>query len=521
MPKPVTKTETTNGAPKSEQGKKGEQSKHSGRKIKYDDIRVCGIPIPRDKRIVTVQTAMDLLGWVSESDHEKELTKDLPPEKAALMNTKFGTDYFLTDINGEKVRLTNNVRNRPYNDAWARTLAQDILNENWEFNGESWVVGETGLTLSLQHRAIALVFAEQMRLRDDADGEHWRKRHPDPLTIEALIVTGISESPKVTRTLDNVRPRTLMDVLFADTTQFNRYKPADRQKLCNMADYAIRTVWHRTGCRRDAFAPMRTHSESIEFITLHPHIVQAVKFIFTEVNSKKDAEGKLTNQLAEYIALGTAAGLMFLMGSSNSDRERWWKVDAPNDRLLNFDRWDMAQEFWAGVGNKENDDFNGVRGAIEELGNVNTGAPATPAMKAAVMVNAWNEFVEAAPKDRAKAMTKKRVWPEFGEVGSNGKRGLAGTPTVGGIDIGDPREQEAREKEAAAAAKAAEGGTEEEELVDGEEGEENEMGTAPAAEAEVEERIKAARAAKEAEAKAPAKSKTVSKKPALRGGTNK
>lgn len=490
----------------------------TGRPILYGTVTVCGIEIPEENLRITAEDAKVLMGYETESEHEARLTADVSPEVASKMNVKYGSEYDFIDYSGEKVRCSNNTRNRPLNMSWVDQLAQDILNENWRFNGESWVIGTTGLALSLQHRAIALIRAEQIRSYEGDDeakqekAAHWQEIHPEPLSIEAVVVRGVQETPDVTRTLDNVRPRSLSDVLFADTALFNKTPKADREKLCRVVDYAIRTVWDRTGCSDDAFSPKRTHSESLEFLTRHPRLLKAVSHIFTEVN-KKNADGEKTGVMATYITPGTAAGLMFLMGASGSDRERWDGADSPNDRHLDFERWEQAEMFFAGLNDPKNTEFDPIRKAIAACGNAETGAVAAVPVKIAVLVNAWNEYV-----DPNGILTVKRIMPEFGEVDDYGKRPLVGMPSVGGIDLGDWKAiKKEREEEEKAQAEAEE--AEAAELAAQEEAEKAEAEAAKKAEASSKEKEIAKRAADE-KAKSLA-NKAAPKKPGLRGGTSK
>lgn len=431
------------------------------RPVLFNEISVCGHVIPEDDLYASADDAKALLGWESESDHEARLTADVSPEVASKMNVKYGDEYDIKDYNGEKVRCNNNLRNRPIQMPWVDTIAQEILNNRWEFNGEAWIIGETGLTLSLQHRGHGLIRAQQI-LDYEGDDEtkqerakHWRKVWGEghQLKIPALVVRGVKEAPSVTRTLDNVRPRSLSDVLFADTSLFHKTAKADREKLCRIMDYTIRTVWHRTGCSDDAFSPKRTHSESLEFLTAHPRLLKAVMHIWTELN-RKNTEGEKPNIMQEYISAGTAAGLMFLMGACKSSREQWDGADSPNDRHLNFDMWDKAAEFWAKFGDPKDADLEPARKCIANCGNSETGAKASVPVKIAVIVNAWNEFI-----DENGHISVKNVMPEFGDLDDFGKRPLVSMPSVGGIDLGDPvalrKEREAQEAEEAAAEAAA------------------------------------------------------------------
>lgn len=459
---PVVKNAKTSAADKVTVIKGEQADTLTGRKVLFPRLTVCGIEIPEENLYVSAEDMKTALGWESEAEYEARLTDGASPEQASKMNVKYGADFDFKDYNGEKIKLKNNPRNRPVDQSWLQQLAVDILNDYWRFNGESGVIGKTGLSLSLQHRGLALIWAEQMRSYegDDEDkkakAKQLQKQHPEPLKIPMVVVRGIEETPDVTRTLDNVRPRSLSDVLFADTSMFSKTARADREKLCKLTDFAIRTVQKRTGENEDAFAPRRSHSEPLEFLGRHPRVVKAVSHIFTEVN-RKDDKGERVSVLEKVIGAGTAAGLMFLMGASESSRERWDDANpAPNDRHLDFNMWDKAEEFFAGLGDAKNPEFEGVRKAVSKCGNPATGTPAPPAVKAAIVVNAWNEFITEGGN-----MSLNNVMPEFGPVDDNGNRPLKGTPSVGGIDLGDPKAvreaQEAEEAELAAQEEAESG----------------------------------------------------------------
>ena len=163
-----------------------EDLNEKGRKVVYPELTIR--PLSGDNRLYAEQ-AKELLGWTPLGQEEKG-------------------HYTLLDAMGNRVRCVNNDRNRPFDESHARKLAQDILNGHWKLNGESIIVGKTGLILSGQHRLAALVYAWQL-WGSTAQGNHWSSKWEQEPSIETLLVCGIDESPEVTRTLDNVKPRIL------------------------------------------------------------------------------------------------------------------------------------------------------------------------------------------------------------------------------------------------------------------------------------------------------------------------
>jgi hypothetical protein len=241
----------------------------------------------------------------------------------------------LTDLEGKKIVFRRSTRNRPFKRGWADTIAQDRLNNRWRFNGEAIVIDEYGEVASGQHRGAGLILAEQMRTGEQK--RHWESIHTGPLTLETVIVFGVDSSPETVRTIDNVSPRTLADVLYTEDAFTKVKKPSDRKALCSMLDNAVRLLWYRTGADDDAFTPKRTHSEALDFITRHKRIIKCVQHIHEE--DPKNTLGKM-------IGRGYAAGLMYLMAASDTDGDHYRNMDNPSERKIDFAQWDLATEYW-------------------------------------------------------------------------------------------------------------------------------------------------------------------------------
>lgn len=382
----------------------------------YPDICVNGIVIPREALKITVAKAKELLGWMEETE-----------------DNKFGSDYFLTDLNGVKVRLVNNSGNRPWNEGWSLQLAQDILTKFFELNGETAIVGKYGNLLSAQHRLIALVLAGQKWADKSEEGKHWRKLWPTEPYIESLLVMGIDESQRVKNTLDNVRPRDYSDILFSDPTFFTDKKPSERKILCRATAYAVQELWKRTGYSTDEYSVKRTHSGSMSFYAAHLKIRDCISHLYEE------NEGNRIGGI--FGSLGYAAAQMYLMAQSSSTEEQvetYMTAKTRSESKISFDNYDKAEEFWASIGNST--DFDPVMKALASLST--DGEPAGRSEKLLVIQRAWDEFKANKPM---KYETIKLGSDDYSTPDSDGVKYQIQYAAFGGIDLGDHHDKNKEE----------------------------------------------------------------------------
>lgn len=331
-------------------------------------------------------------------------------------------DHDFVDQEGNKIVCLNNRSNRPFRKQVAMFLAQELLNKRWKANGEALCIGRTGLTISCQHRLIGLIFAEQMRQRDM---EHWRKLWPTEVVLETWVSVGIDESPETLRTLDNVLTRTFGDVLFADGKFFGKESKSNRVKITRMADYAIRLLWDRTGANKDPYCPRRTHSEALEFLDRHDKVRASVRHIFDEENGSERKISRLG------ISLGTASGMLYLMGTGKTDYHAYHNMAVKSERKVDFELWSKATDFWTLLAGSEELEFRVLRDALLIV----SGESGTPEQRKAIVSKAWHQYAGG-----------QKISPQSLDLeyfGDGEDRQLINVPSLGGIDTYQCPEPEA------------------------------------------------------------------------------
>ncbi len=349
------------------------------------------------RKAITVKQAKKLLGWQREHPEEK-----------------WGNDHIteLATLLGYKVRCHNNVSNRPVYRAILLTLCQEHLRRRWQWNGEPIIIGKTGLILNGQHSLLSLILAgHELTQEPDRWSEYWTDNR---ITMEKSIAYGVEETDDVINTMDTCKPRSLADVIFRSQF-FSKIRTKDRKRVARMADYAVRLLWHRTGVG-SAYALRRTHAESLAFIESHPKIVECVSKVF-KLNKAKG--------VSKFISPGTAAGLLYLMGSCSTDGESYHTPAEPNEDTLDWDQWDQACKFWEDLATGK------LRPVQIALGQLLEDSKGSATERCAVLSKAWVRY-QAGGK-----MTPKQLSLKY-HTNDDGIRSLVERPTVGGIDSGGP-----------------------------------------------------------------------------------
>lgn len=376
----------------------------NGRKVVYPKFMSLDYVEGGEEGPITVEVAKAHIGWTEETEDDK-----------------FGTDYALIDHNGKKIRLLNNVRNRPLYASNYKKIEQEILNKRWERNGETIIIGRTGIVLNGQHTYVGLILAEQART--GRQSAHWSSVWDGPVTIEKVVVVGVEETDRVVNTMDTCKARSLSDVIYR-SEHFAKLPAGERKVAARIADYAIRMLWSRTGAIKDPFSPKQTHTESLLFIERHPTLLECVKHVMQE-NKEKG--------ISKFYSPGYAAGLMYLMACSTSDGEDYRAADLPNEDTLDWAMMPKAKEFWTLVSSNKSNTLKALKEAIGLLSNSDTLSGGNMAEKTALMVKAWYRFADGKPLREADLKLSR-------PLNDDGVPKLDECPDLGGIDLGNPND---------------------------------------------------------------------------------
>jgi hypothetical protein len=279
----------------------------------------------RGKNALTVEEAKKILGWGEVEEKEEGCCMAL---------------YFVLK---KWIKLTNNKKNRPINIGWLMNLRQQNLRKKWKFNGETIIIGVGGELLSGQHRLLAFILAWYEI--HGANKAHWEDTWKKGITLETLIVSGVSEDDETFATLNSGKPATLTDFLYRSQFFASREEKG-KALLVKATANAIRMLWKRVGNDDSAFDMSKSVPEFLDFLTRHPKLIDAVVHVAEENGAKVDRH--LAN-------LGYSAALLYLMATSESDgcayRNALREGDSPTEEMLDFSRWDKACEFWVMMGN--------------------------------------------------------------------------------------------------------------------------------------------------------------------------
>lgn len=336
--------------------------------------------------------ARRLLGWETEDQYVARMTKDNPnltAERCLFKNLddkellamppwfKFGF------VAKEQVNVIcwNNDRNRPIDLKRCEEFAQTILKRQWagpstlgSINGESGVIGETGVPLSCQHCLVGLLIAID---RWESQPTMWQEFWPEEPYIEKLIVVGVSESEAVVQTLDNVRPRSLEDELYVGD-EFRDLIPVQRREVAKLAASAIDYLWKRTraasldhhGTKRikgGAMTQYITHAVAREFLSRHERLKKCVRFLFDR-NRKEKVLCVSSDADTVPVLPGIASAMLYLMGCSASNPDDYVNANPlPSEKVLDWSRWDQACKFWIDLTNKDCKEAAPIRRALREL----------------------------------------------------------------------------------------------------------------------------------------------------------
>ncbi|MDO8473186.1 MAG: hypothetical protein Q7T05_05135 [Dehalococcoidia bacterium] len=414
-----------------------------GRSIIYKDVEAVIWDKDHESGPITLQVAKDLLNWESEKGYQARFKAANPDSKKV---PDYGDGYLFKDQLGQKIRCWNNDRNRPFDEAHARKLAQDILNRNWAgpttlegetVNGEAIIVGRTGLIESGQHRLIGFVLACEMWEAEP----HWKDTWEEMPVLESVVVKGVSESSSVIQTLDNVKPRALSDVFFTTET-FSKLDPKGKKECSRMLEAAVNLLWTRTGAAESQFHKYQTHSESADFLARHGKLLKCVKHLYEENSDRAISNLRLS--------AGACSALIYLQGAGASDGDKYRSREPHVEKDADWSLWDKANDFWAEIAG-DSAGVKPVRDAIGLLVDDETLTGGRQREKFAILAKAWQSYKEGQ-KIKPDDLTL-----EY-KPDDNGVLQMVGTYSFDGIDQGDKpvkvAEPEPTKEEVEAAKKA-------------------------------------------------------------------
>lgn len=385
----------------------------AGREVVYDTLGSTVYAIGGENGPLSEDDVKQLLGWQEE------------PEGG-----EWGLEFDLKDMTGKKIRLNNNIANRPFRASLSLTWEGEFLHGSWQVNGEAILLGRTGLVLDGQHRLVAFVLACQeyaMRPQEWPNMVVAEVMQPDKTVIktpvmETFVAFGISESSKVVDTINTGAPRTLADVIYrAFEHLFGEELPKkDMVAIGKISEHAIRLLSHRTAAFKDAFSPTQPHSELIDFVYRHSRLLKCVRHVY-------ESEDKETKSISGIVPLSTAAALMFLMGSCESDGKRYNDIAQPNENMLKWGRYKDAQDFWAYIGDNNSRVFaikQAISVASQDVDSV------SKAERIGIVIKAWHFFSCDATRDTS--MDADHLKLEYSGTGMD--RRLVEFPQISPID---------------------------------------------------------------------------------------
>lgn len=380
----------------------------------YDKLEVIECSTATERGPLTIDDIVTLMGIETEKEFQKRrVAEDAAEGKVSKPeHFIFGEDYHCKNIAGEKVRCNNNLNNRPFDEKWCNDLVHTILSGQWAgphtipnetVNGETIRISKYGRVISGQHQMTACWLAGQILLRDRENGvDHpdspkypaWVK-HGQPF-IETIVVTGMSEDPRVLMTVDYVKPRSVADVFYTSSV-FKDATRQERQELCRILANACDFLWTRTEARG-----YRTHLEIVGFLERHPRLLQCVLHLFNLNRATKNGGRKISSLR---LSPGQCAALMYIMGSSGpkTDGDEYRNMDpAPSEKnekgkdVFDWTYLNKAESFWSHLTGEN--DFAQVRTALGQLvtssvdSEDNLGMGGRLSEKLAILSKAWERW---------------------------------------------------------------------------------------------------------------------------------
>ena len=378
---------------------KTEKKRKKG-KVVYKEFDVTLFKKGTKTGILTSDAAKKLMGW----------TENVPKNVEPLLHDQFD----------KPILCLHNTDNRPFSLGLCTDWKLEILRGKWRLNGETIIIDRTGMVQDGQHRLIGLILAVQ---EYEKDPELWSVYWKTPPCIEVLVVTGVLEDDDTINSIGVSKPRTRSDVVFRSEMLSDIIVRKDRKSVSSILSYGVKLLWERTAANIGPFrlVPKRSHSGFLDFIARHPRIEECARIIW-EMNKEK-------RSISNFLPLGMASGMMYLMGATASDQDEYIKVNS--EEVVNWDNWDKSQEFWKELARKSKllQPLGERLLAIDSTGVLGSGE------KQGMLCKAWDLYLNDLPiteEDIAVMIT----------TDDNDLPILAEHPIMGGLDIGQHEDDE-------------------------------------------------------------------------------
>ena len=346
-----------------------------------------------------VEHAKSILGWT------------IPEGEGKFIDPDF------TNTKGQTIKCSRLTMQRPFKRQKSLGYAHEILEGNFQFNGEPILIGSNGACLDGMHRLTALVFANELWEENPTKYYKW-KTSP---TIDVVLIAGIPEEVKRVNTINTGMSRTTGDSLYAA----NVFKNSDKKlkkKICNSAGHAISMLWYRTGANVNAFSSKRTHAESLDFLQRHPKLGEYLEKTF---------EWDRLDGSHSILSPGYSAAFLYLMAvtatENTKEGEGYHDTVMPTEALLDFSFESKALEYWEALYKRE-DWVQPVTDLCNDL--ILEGRPLEE--KVAAIVLGWRSLISS---EGGYVNPEEVTLESLGyTVNGDGVRKLSRTAFVGGID---------------------------------------------------------------------------------------
>lgn len=230
--------------------------------------------------------------------------------------------------------------NRPFRSALSKSYMLEFLRSMWQANGEAVILADVGgaeEVVNGQHRLIGFLWAiAQYIRRPTYFAKKFGVKTLGDLRLKTLVVVGCPKD--AIDTLDGGQKRSGSDVMFRRNLFKQLGVPAGeaklRQLLSNAFAVALRLVWLRAGGKQVSDAPKFPTSEMLTYMRQHKRLVEFVKWAY-DLDAEKEG-----NNIRQFLSIGYAAALCYLMSTSSSETGGNGKLE------LSFSQEKNARAFW-------------------------------------------------------------------------------------------------------------------------------------------------------------------------------